>query len=95
MTTPTSTYNPPKFAVGNLIHFKQTNKAEYDKTQIFRIDKLREDRGGSYHDGQTDTTVATITNTKTNETFADVTLVYDNFMCRYYYAWAVLVESSI
>jgi hypothetical protein len=95
MTKQTSTYNPPQFAVGNLIHFKQTNAEEYDKTQIFRIDKLREDRGGSFHDGHTYATVATITNTKTNETFAEVTLVYDNFMCRYYYAWAILVESSI
>lgn len=93
MTT-TSTYTPPQFAVGNRIHFKKTTDEVYDTTQIFCIDKLREDRGGNFHDGFTTLTVATITNTKTNETQKDVTLVYDSYMCRYYQSWAVLVDGE-
>lgn len=93
MTT-SSTYAPPKFAVGNLIHYKKTSAEKFDTTQIFRIDKIREDRGGNFHDGFTTLTVATITNTKTNETQKDVTLVYDSYMCQYYQSWAVLVDGE-
>lgn len=94
MTTRISTYNPPQFTVGNLIHCKKTSADEYDRTHIFRIDKLREDCGGSFHDGFTISTIATITNTTTHESREDVILVYDNYMCRYYVSWAVLVDSA-
>ena len=82
------------FVVGNLIHVKNTTGDEYDKTQIFRIDHLREEHGGSFHDGHTLTTIATITNIQTHETRKDVTLVYNNYMCRYCYVWAELVDAE-
>ena len=94
MTTASSTHNPPKFALGNLIHLKRTLTAEYDTTQIFRIDELREDRGGNFHDGFTTSTVATITNTSTGETHKDLVIVYNSYMCGYCQTWAVLVDGE-
>ena len=86
--------NIPTFVVGNLIHIKSPRGEEYDKTQIFRIDHLREEHGGSFHDGHTLTTIATITNIQTRETRKDVALVHDNYMCRYCYVWAELVDAE-
>jgi hypothetical protein len=75
MTSPYNQQITRIFNVGDLVQ-------RPPKTNIYKIESLREEPGGSFHDGHTTTTIATLRNIYTNEEERDVVIRYDNYMCR-------------
>jgi len=90
MTLPSSQKITHVFHVGDLVR-RILRENDPPTTDIYRIETLREENGGSFHDGYTITTIATLCNIATKEEEHDVVIRYDNYMCRYVYEWAIPV----
>jgi hypothetical protein len=82
MTSPYNVQITRIFNVGDLVKRPL-------KTDIYKIESLREEPGGSFHDGYNTTTIATLRNINTNEEEHDIVIRYDNYMCRIVYDWAI------
>ena len=81
------------FHVGDLVH-RILRENDPPTTDIYRIETIREENGGSFHDGYTITTIATLCNIATKEEERDVVIRYDNYMCRKVYDYAVPIKHT-
>ena len=93
MTLPYSQKITHVFHVGDLVH-RILRENDPPTTDIYRIETIREENGGSFHDGYTITTIATLCNIATKEEERDVAIRYDNYMCRKVYDYAVLIKHT-
>jgi hypothetical protein len=89
------TYKDTVFLVGDHIYLLQSPYTEVDYEHLYTIISVKEEQGGSFHDGHTLTTIATLSNIVTKETKYDIILRYDNYMCRYAKDYAVVCKVSI
>jgi hypothetical protein len=77
------------FAIGDLVH-RIIPINQQPTTEIYVIVSIHEEPGGSFHDGFSISTIATLVDVKTRETFSDVCIRYNNFMCNILHDFVVL-----
>ena len=92
MSIPKNTINESTaFSVGDHVYLlhKTSDGFSIDYQNKYLITSLRNEEGGSYHDGFTNTIYATLVDTETNRTQKDVLLRYESDMMRFRYDYAI------
>jgi len=76
------------FNVGDLVH-RILRVDDPPTTDIYRIESIREENGGSFHDGYSISTIATLHNISTNTQETEILLRYDVLTSNRVYDYAV------
>ena len=82
------------FAIGDLVH-RIIPTSPLPTPEIYTIVSIHEEHGGSFHDGFSISTIATLVDVKTRETFSDLCIRYKNVMCSILHDYVVLATDTL